>query len=73
MTYTITSDTLPQFLAQISYLIRVDGKVICDIKNSLSKDDFLVDQRRATENNPRETVRQEIEQHPKRFSHLITK
>ena len=69
---TITIDTLPDFLARISYLIKVDGQVICDIKNPMKDDDFLVDLRRSQESDPRTVIRNHMEQHPDRFAALIT-
>lgn len=72
MSYTVTVDNLPNFLAQISYLMRVDGKVVCDIQNPISDDSFLVDQRRLQEPNSRDTVRQEMDKYPDRFSSLVT-
>lgn len=72
MSYIVTTDTLPNFLAQISYLMRVNGKVICDIHNTMH-DDLVVDQRRSEQSDPRDRVWQEMDKHPDRFTKLISK
>lgn len=71
MNYTVTVDTLPQFMMQLGFLLSTQDKVEYTIWWQMDDAD-LVEQWRTENPNRSDKVRTNLAQNPTRWSHLVT-